>query len=81
MRFFKFCIILFFVIANCSIIKIYAAESFRIIDLDSKEECVGTNYVDSLANVIYGQVLDENWLEVVRQSRVALTAPDSVLNS
>lgn len=79
MRFVTFCITLFFVIINCSIID--AAENFRIIDLDSKKECVGTNYVDSLAKVIYSQVLDENWLEVVRQSREVLTAPDSVLNS
>ena len=81
MRFVKFCITLFFVIAICSIIKIYAAESFRIIDLDSKKECVGTNYIDSLANVIYSQILNENWIEVVRQSREALTAPDNVLNA
>lgn len=81
MRFVKFCITLFFVIAICSIIKIYAAETSRIIDLDSKKEYVGTNYIDSLANVIYSQILNENWIEVVRQSREALTAPDSVLNA
>lgn len=81
MRFVKFCITLFFVIAICSIIKIYAAETSRIIDLDSKKEYVGTIYIDSLANVIYSQILNENWLEVVRQSREALTAPDNVLNA
>lgn len=79
MRFVTFCITLFFVIINCSIIK--AAENFRKIDLDSNKGCVDTNYVDSLANVIYSYVLDENWLEVVRQSREVLTIPDSVLNS
>lgn len=37
--------------------------------------------LDSLTNVIYSQVLNENWLKVVRQSREVLTVPDSVLNS
>lgn len=78
MRLVTFCITLFFVIINCSIIK--AAENFRKIDLDSNKGCVDTNYVDSLADVIYSHVLDENWLEVVRQSREVLTVPDSVLN-
>lgn len=36
---------------------------------------------DSLVNVIYTQVQNKNWLEVIRQSREALTAPDSVLHA
>lgn len=81
MRLLTFCLIFSFVIVNCCITKLYAAETFRTIDLDSKKECVSTNFVDSLASVIYSQVEDENWLEVVRQSRKILAVPDSVLNT
>lgn len=81
MRFLIFWLSFFFAIVNSSVIKLYASEPIRIIDLCSDKKCVSTRFVDSLASVIYSCVQEENWIEVVRQSREALTAPDSVLNA
>lgn len=72
---------LFFVIIIFGGIKLNAAEYSQIFGTGGEKRYTTLSQVDSLANVVYTHVQNKDWLEVVRQSRELLTAPDSVLNA